>query len=140
MQKEKNLVFRAGIIPYIYINNKLKMLFMLPSESKYGGDKFQIAKGKIDEGETPLEAALREGNEELGLFIGNIVSTKSLGKTMLGRTHFFIAKIKDRNLFGDPHFETKLTKWMSKKAFMTEGRDIHKPIIRAAIRLIEENE
>ena len=137
MQKEKTPIYRAGIIPYMYINEELKMLFMLPSEAKYGGDKFQIAKGKIDGNEKPLEAALREGSEELGLFEGNIKSTRSMGSPMLGRTYFYVVEIKNKDMFGDPHFETKDTRWMSEKEFMDEGRDLHKPIIKAAVRMIE---
>ncbi len=138
MQKIKKTVYRAGVIPFKHVDGELRMMFMRPSEAKYGGDKFQIAKGKIDPGETPLEAALREGKEELGLFSGNIIFTKPLGGPMLGRTYFFIAEIKDIDAFGDPHFETKETKWMTESEFMAIGRDLHRVVVKAAVRMIAE--
>ena len=130
---------RSGVIPYIIENGEIKMLFMMPSDPKFGGEQFQIAKGKHEEGDTAIEAGLREASEELGLFIGNISEAYDLG-TFLGRTTIHVVKIKDKNLFGDPHFETKEVRWMSPDEFQTEGRDLHKPVIKAAVRLIKQRE
>lgn len=134
-----NKQYRAGIIPYIIQNNEVYMLFMKPSNPKYGGDKYQIAKGKIDEGENSIQAAKREGLEELGLFSGNIIETYDLG-VVLGRTYVYVAKIKDKNAFGDPHFETGSTSWMNLSEFLSEGRELHRPVIKAAYRLIVNRE
>ena len=134
----KSKINRSGILPY-YIEEEIKILFMRPSNPKFGGDTFQIAKGKHEEDETAEDAALREGNEELGLFKGNIVEVKKLGK-FLGRTDVFVAKIEDPDMFGDPHHETDETKWMTPTQFYAEGRDIHKPVVKAAVRLIEKLE
>jgi len=41
----KEVVYRAGVIPYFIENDEIKMLFMKPSKEKFGGNKFQIAKG-----------------------------------------------------------------------------------------------
>lgn len=130
---------RAGVIPYIIEDNQIKMMFMRPSSPKYGGDLFQIAKGKQEEGEADLQTALREASEELGLFEGNVVETHDLG-TFLGRTKIYVAKIKDKNLFGDPHFETDSVVWMTNEEFQISGRELHKPVISAATRLIIEKE
>lgn len=136
----KKQIHRAGIIPYIIKDSELHMLFMKPSDPKYGGDVFQIAKGKLEEGETAEQAALREGNEELGLFSGNIEGeVESLGD-WLGRTTFFIAKIKDEKMFGEPHFETGETKWMTPEQFTSIGRGLHKSIVKAAVRKIIKTE
>jgi len=137
MQNRK-LVYRAGVIPYIVENDSIKMMFMMPSDpkGKFGGECFQIAKGKIEEGEDTKEAAFREANEELGLFEGNIISTHDLG-TFLGRTHLYLAEIKDVEMFGDPHFETKKTTWMTPEEFEKNGRQIHKPVVKAAARVIQ---
>ena len=136
MQNKK--VYRAGVIPYIITEDEIEMLFMMPNDpsNKYGGETFQIAKGKIEEGESDEEAAFREANEELGLFKGNITAHHDLG-TFLGRTHVYVAEIKSKDMFGDPHFETKQTKWMTLAEFNEDGRDIHKPVIKAAVRLIQ---
>lgn len=135
----KKIIHRAGVIPYIVEDGDVKMLFMKPSDGKYGGDAFQLAKGKFEEGETAKEAGLREAGEELGLFSGNVELLTELGVFMV-RTTVFIAKIKDKGMFGEPHFETKETKWMTAEEFQKTGRDLHRPIIKAAIRQIEKLE
>ena len=78
-------------------------------------------------------------NEELGLFKGNIVQLTELGEFM-GRTTVFIAKIKDKDMFGEPHFETEETKWLTAEEFQKIGRDLHKPVVKAAVRKIEKLE
>jgi 8-oxo-dGTP pyrophosphatase MutT (NUDIX family) len=131
----KKKIYRAGVIPYIIEDGEIQMMFMRPSKTKYGGDVFQIAKGKYEEGETAMEAGLREAKEELGLFGGNIEHLDELG-TFMGRTTIFVAQIKDKDMFGEPHFETKEVTWMTPEQFQKEGRDLHKPVIKAAVRKI----
>jgi hypothetical protein len=130
---------RSGVIPYIIEEGQIKLLFMMPSCPKFGGDQFQIAKGKQEDDESALEAGLREASEELGLFVGNVTETYDLG-TFMGRTTIHVAKIKDKDMFGDPHFETKSVRWMTPEEFEAEGRDLHKPVVKAAVRLIQEKE
>jgi len=141
----KKFIFRAGIIPY-YKDEKTQqivMMFMRPSDPKFGGDRLQIAKGKIDPGEATLAAALREGNEELGLREKNISHLELLGQ-YLGRTSVFVCKVRttDPALFDSPMFETGETKWLTLDEFLEQGKDLHFPIVKAAIRKItkiEEN-
>lgn len=135
MLYDKKLVYRAGTIPYIVEDGKVSMLFMRPSNPDFGGDALQIAKGKIEEGETEKEAALREAKEEIGLFIGNVVLTEEVG-TFMGRTTVFVAKIKSRDMFGEPSFETSETEWLTLEQFDSVGRDLHRPVVRAAHRKI----
>lgn len=136
--QEKIKERRAAIIPWFVDkeNGKVEMLFMRPSDPKYGGPLFQIAKGRIDPGENAKEAAVREGGEELGLFAGNIEKISYLGEFGYGRIATFLAKIKDKNLFGDPHYETGEVKWMTAEEFIATGRDFMKPMVRAASRRI----
>lgn len=96
---------------------------------------FQIAKGKIEEGETAQVAALREAKEEIGLFIGNVIKTEEVG-VFMGRTTVFVAKVKNKDMFGEPSFETSDVKWMSLSEFLAEGRDLHKPVVMASYRTI----
>jgi len=133
---DKKKVYRAGVIPYYIKEDKIQMLFQRPSAAKYGGKCWQLAKGKRESGETDEEAAFREANEELGLFIGNVINKYDLG-VFLGRTRVFIAEIKDPDMFGDTDSETESTKWMTPKEFQKEGRGLHKPIVKAAVRWIE---
>lgn len=138
MSKKKG-IDRSGCLPYYIKDGEIRIMYMLPSKEKYGGSKFQIAKGKHEEGESPLETGMREAGEELGLFQGNVIKTHHLGK-FLGRTDFFIVKIKDPDQFGDPHFETKETKWMTPDEFNADGRGIHKAVVKAAVRWIKKEE
>lgn len=131
-------VERGGVIPYYIKDGKILMMFMKPSDKNFGGEKFQIAKGKIEDDETPLEGAFREAKEELGLFGPNIEQTDSLGR--FGRINIFIAKIKDPDMFGDTTFETEAVTWMDQQQFQSQGRDWQKPIVTAAVRKIKKLE
>ncbi len=131
---------RAGLIPYFINENKEhEMFFMKPSDPDYGGPDFQIAKGKVDPGETAKEAAIREAKEELGLFEGNIVGDVVYVDKFLVRTDIFICEIKDPELFGIPHYETGDTKWMTESEFLETGRVLHRPVVQAAMRVIKLN-
>lgn len=132
---EKKLVFRAGLIPYVVEEGKILMMFMRPSNPDFGGDEYQIAKGKVEYGETHLDAALREAQEEIGLFKGNVLRTEEVGSFM-GRTSVFVSKIKNRDMFGEPSFETADTTWMSLDEFLENGRTLHRPVVQAAYRKI----
>lgn len=122
-------IYRAGIIPFYVEDTNIYMLFMKPSDEKYGGKYFQIAKGKREDGETNIQAALREGFEELGLLKENIETIIEVGN-FLGRTNIFLAKIKDKNNFTEFHFETEKTEWLTFEDFKEKGRSLHVPIIQ----------
>lgn len=130
---------RGGVIPYFVENGEIKMMFMKPSKSEYGGSVFQIAKGKQEKDEDIKETAFREAKEELGLFSGNIERIDELG-TFLGRTTIYIAKIKDINMFGEPTDETDAVAWLTEDEFSKTGRVLHKPIVKSAQRKIEKLE
>ena len=131
---------RAGVIPY-YIDESgtIKMLFMKPTNAKFGGDCFQIAKGKQEDGEQPEDTAFREANEELGLFKPNCDNIHDMGN-FLGRTNIFIAEVQDLNMFGDPDSETGSTKWLTVDEFLEEGRMLHAPVVKAVARRIEKQQ
>lgn len=145
----KKPIYRAGLVPYIlHENQTIEILTMKPSNPKFGGDDFQIAKGKIEEDETAKDAALREAHEELGLHPKALKKVYELGM-FLGKSTFFVGKIKTTFCSGEvitkyeleePHFETGETKWMTTEEFIKFGRRIHVPIVKAAVRLIKEKE
>jgi len=135
MLHDKKLIYRAGVVPYIVEDGQIRMKFMRPSDPEFGGDTFQLAKGKIEEGESAEQAGLREAKEELGLFIGNVALVEELG-TFMGRTTVFVAKVKERDMFGEPGFETSEVAWMTVEEFNAQGRDLHKPVVKAAHRKI----
>lgn len=133
----KAKIYRAGLIPFIQVGDDIEMMFMKPSNSKYGGTRFQIAKGKVEDGETFKEAAVREAEEELGFTMLNSSGIiYNLGK-FLGRTQIFTVQVKNKDMFTKPHFETGNTSWMTEDQYLKLGRDLHKPIVQAAYRLIK---
>lgn len=134
---DKQKIYRAGVIPYYVEEGEIKMLFMKPSDPKFGGKCFQIAKGKKEAGESDSEAAFREASEELGLFTGNVLDKHDLGN-FLGRTRIYIAEIEDPKMFGDPDHEVSAVKWLTLDEFKDAGRDLHKPIVKAAARWISD--
>lgn len=130
---------RAGIIPWMEMGDgePAKMLFMRPSNPKYGGPEFQIAKGRVDDGEDILSAALREGEEELGLLKQNIYLLTNLG-VRLGRTQFFLVKIKNKDYFREYKDETAETRWMTCSEFVQIGRPLHRQVVEEAQELIDD--
>lgn len=133
-------VYRAGLIPYLLDDGEVRMMFMLPSDTTYGGAEFQIAKGRVDPGEHHLEAAIREAKEELGLLVSNIVGEVLHVGRVLGRTDLYVARVSEEDMFGLPANETEETRWMTLDEFMLEGRPLHQPVVQSAYREIARHE
>lgn len=131
----KGKLYRAGLLPYVIEDGVVRFLFMKPADSRYGGEQFQIAKGKVEDGETSQQAAIREASEELGLIPSNVHPLIFLGE-FLGRTSVFVAEVKDKFLFGVPHFETSETAWMTVSEYQSNGRMLHLPIVQDAARVV----
>lgn len=123
-------IWRAGLVPF-YINEdgSIEMLFMIPSDQRYGGSDPQMAKGRIDDDEQPEETALREAKEELGLVAGNIDGDLEYFGVHLGRTHVYACEVKSKDRFGMFSYETQETRWMTEDDFRKNGRDIHRKIV-----------
>ena len=123
-------IWRAGLIPF-YINDDgtIEMLFMIPSDQRYGGSAPQMAKGRIDDDEEPSETALREAKEELGLVAGNIDGDLKYFGVHLGRTHVYACEVKSKDRFGMFSYETQEVCWMTLDQFMKDGRDIHRSLV-----------
>ena len=58
----------AGGIPYVIENGVYKVALIKMRRTHF--DSWEIAKGKLEIGETPLQAARREIQEEMGVFMG----------------------------------------------------------------------
>lgn len=129
-----NKTQKAGIVPFYFVDEEPHMMFMQPSNKNYGGGKFQIAKGHIDEGENPLEAALRECNEELGLVDSNIMWLEKCGE-FFGNHHIYVALLKTNSpqKFDPFTEETKEVAWMSESSFLEVGREKHKPVVQECV-------
>jgi 8-oxo-dGTP pyrophosphatase MutT (NUDIX family) len=131
-------VDRAGIIPF-YLNDEgeIVMMFMIPSDPEFGGADFQIAKGKVDPGEQHEEAAVREGEEELGLIKSNMISDVHFLGKFLGRMHIYTVQVQSPTNFNRPHYETGQVGWLTNEQFQQIGRDLHKPIVDRAENYIQ---
>lgn len=129
-------IYRAGLLPYVIKDGVVRFLFMKPSDPRFGGEMFQIAKGKIEDGETTQDAAIREASEELGLIPDNIKRIDLLGE-FLGRTTIYTAEIIDESKFNPPHFETSETRWMSLTDFLQHGRKLHQYIVCIAYDTVQ---
>ena len=129
---KKTSVKRAAVIPYFVTEDgSVLMMFMSPSDSKYGGSDPQLAKGKVDpEDESIQDTAFRETHEELGLRKSNIHkdSVKFYG-TILGNTDLFYCRVIDQTSFDEPHYETEKTFWLTNEEFGLQGRPLHIDIV-----------
>jgi 8-oxo-dGTP pyrophosphatase MutT (NUDIX family) len=124
-------VYRAAMVCYhLDENSNIEMLFIIPSDIEFGGDQPQLCKGKVEEGEDDLQAAIREAKEEVGLFENNVVGQIVEVGMFLGRTTVFVCKIKDKAMFGLPDFEVESTHWMTLEQFLEQGRQLHHAVIR----------
>lgn len=127
---------RGGFIPY-YIDDKgsVSVYLMIPSDPKYGGDKPQIAKGKIDPGEDALEGGTREAEEELGLKRNNLKSSFQLASediTGLDNTYnitIFAGEVNNPDDFGQPHYETGWAGWIEIDKALTTMRPNQKKYV-----------
>ena len=137
---------KAAFMPYVIENDEPAFLFMVPSNVHFGGDRPQLAKGGIDAGENAQEGAVREAEEELGLKRSNIkpgtirLAHKAViqGQTEKAVMHLFIAEVKNKKNFDQPHYETGATFWLTLEQFKKEGRQSQLPFVEAATAAVKE--
>ena len=136
---------KAGIIPYfVDENGEVQMMFMTPSDPKFGGPKPQVAKGEIDEGENAVQAAIREGEEELGLITSNIADSFVLPTITISglkesyRMTIVVARVKSMGTFKSPHYETGAVHWLTLDQYRTTGRQTQRSIVEKAAKQISK--
>lgn len=136
-------ISKAGFMPFIVERGVPLYLFMVSSDTKFGGAKPQIAKGHVDEGETPKQAGVREAEEELGLRrsnIGTVLKGWSGTQAGLSETYpmtVFAARVKSKTAFDKPHYETEKTVWLSAEEFKAQGRKEQAAIVAAVDRTVK---
>jgi len=127
---------KAAMLPYV-IEDDIYFLFMKPSDPNYGGSRFQIAKGHVDEGEKTLHAAAREAKEELGIKYSNINKIYALKDFIVKGMaddyilSVFLAELNNRSI-GAHDRESKEVKFMTYKEFKIIGRRKHSSIVKLA--------
>lgn len=124
---------RAGLIPYLRDENGEPLfLMMIASNPKFGGPRPMISKGKIEEGETAFECAVREAEEELGLVPSNMRTTPreiAQERVVLRSGAYdltvYAVEIFDRWNFDRWCDETEYTEWHTVESFREKGRRDH---------------
>lgn len=146
---------KAGIVPFL--RDPLRYYVMTPVAAKpdLGLPEFQLCKGtrmyyadgvwRDMKGEVPkgvlLEdlaaTALREGIEELGVKLSNIIQLLPLGEyhftsatSRIDVTLWMLAaEVKNANDFSLPHPSTAACAWMTLSEFQKQGRPDHAHIL-----------
>lgn len=140
---EETEILKAGVIPY-FLNGDIIELYVLKSSNpNFGGPDWQIAKGHVDDGETPIDAAFREGAEELGLKKANFASSKVTshvvdveGLKLSYKMMFVAVEVKSKTDFDEPHYETGETKWMSLDEWAKIGRENQREIVLSLMKKV----
>jgi 8-oxo-dGTP pyrophosphatase MutT (NUDIX family) len=115
----------------LVLNQENKMLFI------YRRDFWDLPKGKIDKGEDPPTAAVREVQEETG--IENVVISQPAGETwhtyrskkgkrILKRTYWYLMKTTDTALTPQVEEDIEIAEWIDAKAFLASDRVAYKSI------------
>jgi len=130
---------RVGAIPYYFDKkNKLHMLFMIPSNPKFGGPMPQIAKGKVDPGENYEQTMIREIEEELGLVRDKFQDFYMVWDNSRSGDYFtdiivYAIKIDKDVKLNKPCYETEKVIWMREdkiKNFRKEQMSLLSEVIK----------
>ncbi|MCB9285061.1 MAG: NUDIX domain-containing protein [Lewinellaceae bacterium] len=106
----------------LVFNTEKKALFIFRRE------KWDLPKGKIEPGETPPRAAIREVQEETGLdevsIVRDLCSTyhtyREKGKRVLKRTWWYEMQTNEENLIPQIEEDIELAVWVDLPAFIEE--------------------
>ena len=129
---------RSGLIPYIRNERgELEYLTMIASNSKFGGPRPMISKGKIEDGENAELCAVREAIEELGLVELNMkfkpfLLAEEQVSLRSGMYHLTLYAVE---LYNKWHFEswcdeTEYIEWHTLDSFKGHGRRDHVKFIQ----------
>jgi 8-oxo-dGTP diphosphatase len=98
----------------IFVDNKILCVQRGPSKYDYISFKYEFPGGKIEEGESPEVALIREIEEELNLSINNLSFFQTVNHTYQDFSitmHAFTCKVKDISIIElREHLEYKLLK------------------------------
>ena len=97
-KKPKNAVSYATVL---LINEKSEILLLRRQNSSFGNGLYSLPGGKVESGETALEAAKREALEEVGIVIDNLEFVHTLDRQG-PETEFYIFTFKASTWQGTP--------------------------------------
>jgi len=116
-------IHKAGLLPMQVIGKQIQLLVQIPNDpyGEWSGEEPQVSKGHIEKNETPLMAAIREAEEELGILSSSFLHIPKIIGTNGGVT-FFGVLVKENPDMQPFTFETKEIKWMTPNIFGKVGR------------------
>lgn len=124
---------RAGLIPFMRgEDGVLRYLMMVSSDARFGGPRPMISKGKIEDGESKVTAAIREAEEELGFRLsnakGDLVEVADEHVRLQSGAYdlaVFGVEVVSKYDFDKWCYETEFTTWMTLESFKLKGRRDH---------------
>lgn len=146
LSEAKNRDLKAGMLPYYISNGEVYFFFMKPSDPRYGGPNFQIAKGGVEKGDSIIKTAKKEAHEELGVTSSNLKNMKKVDVIKYDSDkwdlhydlHIFIAQVLNSKNMDKPHYETGATKWMKYSDAIKKVRRDQISTIKKAYREISK--
>lgn len=140
LEAEKILSYKAGIIPWMMVDGEMKMLFVISSNPSYGGPDPGIIKGGADAGEQPIDTAIREMVEEVGIKPSRLIGTPKLiaadkvtGLTSTYTFHVFGCEVKPAKIKID-RTEIKAVEWLTQEEFTVKGRKSHRQYVDKLVK------
>lgn len=123
-----------------YVLNEKKELLVF-----YRRGSWDMPKGKIDPGETPEQAAIREVQEETGLIqlqlgalLAHTYHTYELkGKKILKKTWWYSMQTSDTQLIPQTEEDIELILWVEPKSWLAEQAEVYpniRDVIEAALQ------
>ena len=126
----------------LVLNQKDEMLFI------YRRGFWDLPKGKIDKGEDPPTAAVREVQEETG--IQDVIITKTVGKTwhsyktkkgkrILKKTYWYLMKTPETELTPQVEEDIEIATWIDASVFLASDKKAYKSIEEIVKTAIHES-
>lgn len=126
----------------LVLNQKGEMLFI------YRRGFWDLPKGKIDKGETPPIAAIREVQEETG--IQEVTITKTIGETwhtykskkgkrILKKTYWYLMDTSETKLTPQVEEDIEIAEWIDVSAFLASDRKAYNSIDEMIKKVLHKN-
>jgi 8-oxo-dGTP pyrophosphatase MutT (NUDIX family) len=130
----KEYTERSGLIPYYKDESgDIMVCLMIPSDPDFGGDRPQIAKGRIEENLDAERNAIKEAEEELGYIHKDHYEVKHLCYN--AGILFYYVEVDDMELT-DFGVETGEVLWLESKEALKDIRDWQKNILKKMLKII----